>query len=355
LIAQRLLPAVVAAAIGCGPATPVPQPVAAASALTSADPAPPPPPSSQPSAAPAPPPSPPPELPFPPAAFAPPEERTAKAGDGTWAPYVEGARGEPALLYRSNIHPDRQKPQVYVALVAIDLRRVGVHLVAGSIEPPSTTVLAERRPAVVAPADLPKLIAVFNGGFMARHGQWGLRVGSDLFLPPKDDGCTIAILQEGGLPGGAAVRIGTHALLAKDLGEAVTFRQTPPCLVEGGAVNPALLGGEKPRRWGMSESGGLDIRRSAVGLAEGGRTLIYGLGESITPRQMAEAMRAAGAVDVAELDVNWSYTRWLTYQRTTRPGALPEVEETLIPKIKHGPRLYVQKRSERDFFYLTRP
>lgn len=347
---QRLLPAaLVAALVGCGPATPVPPPPPApvASAAPSADPAPPAPPSSEPSAAPAPPP-PPPEVPFPPAAFTPPEERTAKAGDGAWTPYVEGARGEPALLYRSTIHPDRTKPQVHVALVAVDLRRVGVHLVAGSLEPPSTTVPGERRPAVIAPADLPKLVAVFNGGFMARHGQWGMRVGTDLFLPPKDDGCTILLVDHG-------VRIGTHAALAKDLGEAATFRQTPPCLVEGGAVNEALLVREKPRRWGMSESGGLDIRRSAVGLVKGGRTLLYGLGESITPRQMAEAMRAAGAVDAAELDVNWSYTRWLTYKRTTRPGEIPEVEETLIPKIKHGPRLYVQKRSERDFFYLTRP
>jgi len=30
------------------------------------------------------------------------------------------------------------------------------------------------------------------------------------------------------------------------------------------------------------------------------------------------------------------------------------VEETLIPKLKHAPRQYVLKPSERDFFYLAR-
>ena len=115
----------------------------------------------------------------------------------------------------------------------------------------------------------------------------------------------------------------------------------------------ALLGPDKPRRWGLSETGGVDIRRSALGVAEGGRTLLYGSGEWITPRALAEAMRAAGAVHAAELDVNWSFTRFLLYGPAPK-GAAPEVTATLVPKTKHAPGLYVVKPSERDFFYLVR-
>lgn len=183
---------------------------------------------------------------------------------------------------------------------------------------------------------------------MVHHGGWGMMVGGDVFLPPHDDGCTVALLADGG------VRIRTHTEIAGALASVVAYRQTPPCLVEQREVFPALLGDEKPRRWGMSETGAIDIRRSALGIAEGGRTLIYGLGEWITPRALAESMRAAGAVDAAELDVNWSYTRFLLYGPGASPGAPPEVTSTLIPKIKYAPGQYVKKASERDFFYLAR-
>jgi hypothetical protein len=206
-----------------------------------------------------------------------------------------------------------------------------------------------------------------NGGFMTRHGSWGMMIRSDVFLPAHDDGCTVALYADG------AVRIRTHTELIGHPGPAghvggdpqtpgpagaaadmIAYRQTPPCLVEQGAVSPALLGPDKPRRWGLSETGGVDIRRSALGVAEGGRTLLYGLGEWITPVELAEAMRAAGAVDAAELDVNWSYTRFLLYGPGASSGAPPQVTATLIPKIKHATGQYVTKPAERDFFYLVR-
>jgi hypothetical protein len=186
-----------------------------------------------------------------------------------------------------------------------------------------------------------------NGGFMARHGQWGMVLRGDTFLPPQPEGCTVALVED-------AVEIRTHAALTHKPSEIRALRQTPPCLVERGKVNPVLLGTEKPRAWGMSETGGVDIRRSALGLSQDGRTLLYGLGEWVTPRQMAEAMQTAGAVDVAELDVNWSYTRFLLYGPGASPTSPPEVRETLIPKTKHAPGQYVRKPAERDFFYLVR-
>jgi hypothetical protein len=187
-----------------------------------------------------------------------------------------------------------------------------------------------------------------NGGFMTRHGSWGMMIGGEVFLPPHDDGCTVALYQDG------SVRVRTHLELAETVPAMVAYRQTPPCLVEQRAVSPALLGDDKPRRWGLSETGGVSIRRSALGVAEGGRTLLYGFGEGIPPRALAEAMRAAGAVDAAELDVNWSYPRFLLYGPGASPQAPPEVTATLVPRSKHAPGEYVVKPVERDFFYLVR-
>jgi hypothetical protein len=261
---------------------------------------------------------------------------------------VPGGDGAPPLLLQAVVHPDAIKSLVHAVVVAIDLRRVGVRLVAGTKEPISTTVPPEHRPGLVPAADQPDLLAVFNGGFMVHHGAWGVKIGEDVFLPPRPEGCTVALMEDGG------VRIRSYPEIEASLGQVLAYRQTPPCLVEQGVVLPDLLGNDKPRRWGMSETGGLDIRRSALGIAEGGRTLLYALGEGITPRQLAEAMLAAGAVDAAELDVNWSYTRFFLYGPPRAPGAEPEVKATLIPKLKHAPGQYVGKASERDFFYLVR-
>ena len=284
---------------------------------------------------------------FPPPSFDAPEAKTAKPGDGVWTPLVEGAAGKPPLLVRTIVHPDPGDHTVYAAIVAIDRRRVDLRFLPGTLEPKSTSVPVERRAGVIPAADQPDLLAVFNGGFMAKHGAWGMKIGADAFLPPQDEACTVAFVNDGSL------RIRTWTALAPAVATLAAYRQTPPCLVEQGVLNPVLEADPKTRRWGSSETGVTTIRRSALGLDATGKTLFYGLGEWITPGRLAEAMRAAGAVDAAELDVNWSYTRFLLYA-PAKPGEAPEVSETLIPKIKHAPKGYVVKASDRDFFYLVR-
>ena len=236
---------------------------------------------------------------------------------------------------------------MYAVIVAIDRRRVDLRYVAGTDEPRSVSVAKEHRPGLVPAADQADLLAVFNGGFMAKHGGWGVRVGADTFLPPKDEACTVAFVNDGSL------QIRTWTTLAPAASSLVAFRQTPPCLLEQGAIHPLLESDPKTKRWGSSETGELTIRRSALGLDASGKTLFYGLGEWITARRLAEAMRAAGAVDAAELDINWSYTRFLLYG-PPKPGEAPEVTATLVPKIKHPTKGYVVKPSDRDFFYLAR-
>jgi hypothetical protein len=322
-------------------APPPPPPPPAPTIVPTAEPAP--------SAAPAAPPAPPPPDPaadaFPPKAFTPPEARHAKPGDGAWTPYFEGDRGAP-IGVRTTVHPSATKPQPYVAIVALDLRKVALHLVAGTIEPASTGVDPSHRGALVAPADLGDLLAVFNGGFMERHGHWGMRLGPDVYVPPRNEGCTVAMYPDG------SVRVRPWPELAASESTATAWRQTPPCLVDHGNPHPTLAE-PKTRAWGGAVGGALDIRRSALGVDATGRVLLYGSGEWTLPRDLAVAMRAAGAVDVAELDINYSYTKFLTFGRA-EPGGRLEVTGTLVPKTKHTRFGYVEKPAERDFFYLTR-
>ncbi|MRG95575.1 phosphodiester glycosidase family protein [Polyangium spumosum] len=280
--------------------------------------------------------------PFPPPAFTPPHTRTAKPGDGAFTLLEEGAAQGTGALARAVVHPHPVKPHPYVVVVAVDLRKVELHLVAGTEEPTSSGVSKDRRPGLVPAADLPSLIAVFNGGFMARHGKWGMMVDGDVFLPPREEGCTAAILGDG------SVRIASFPALAPLAAEIRAYRQTPPCLIEDGALHPRLPNEDTARLWGAAEGGNREIRRTALGLHADGTTLLFAIGEWVWARDLAAAMKSAGAVSAAELDINWSYTRFLLYDRSTPPA----VVSTLIEKVEYTKSGYVTKPAPRDFFYL---
>jgi hypothetical protein len=231
-----------------------------------------------------------------------------------------------------------------VVVLAVDLRRVELVPIAGTEEPESKTVPPERRTGLVPAADLPALIAVFNGGFLSKHGQFGMRVNGDDYGPAKEDACTVAFLDDG------TMRIATHRTLLPLASRLRSYRQTPPCLAEGGKLDARLEREDTARLWGAAIGGQRDIRRTALGLDSSGRTLFFGIGEWVWARDLAVAMKSAGAADVAELDINWSYTRFLLYDR----GTPPKVVSTLIEKVEYSKDGYISKPAPRDFFYLRR-
>ncbi len=245
------------------------------------------------------------------------------------------------------VHPHPVKRFTSVALAAFDLRRVEVRLAAGTAEPESHVVPAGRRTGLVPASELSRLLAVFNGGFQARHGHYGMRIGEDLYLPPLPESCTFALTRDG------SAIVDSWSAVAPHEPQLIAWRQTPPCLVQQGVMNPSLERDATARKWGVSIEGKLEIRRSAVGVDASGQVLLFGIGEEVTPKDLAVAMKAAGAVSSAQLDINWSYTRFLVY-RQPEAAALPEVVFTLLPKMKHGRKEYVSDPAPRDFFYVLR-
>jgi hypothetical protein len=283
-----------------------------------------------------------PRAPFAPPACTAPQEKTRADGDCAWTPIATG--DDPPLLFKARVHPNAIKRSVYVEVVAIDAARVGLGAMGGTLEPNAAAPEAARA-GLVPTARLDALVAVFNGGFMERHGHYGMRVDGVTLAPPRDDACTIAVLDDG------RVVVGEWSTLDAGARGAPTLRQAPPCLVERGVVHPDIDSEVRPRKWSASVDGQLDVRRSALGADRTGATLLFGLGEFTTPHDLADAMRAAGAVVAAQLDINWSYTRFLVYGVD---HAKHVVKETLVPKLKYAPNAYVDKPAERDFFFLYR-
>lgn len=282
----------------------------------------------------------------PPSPFQPPFPEVATPSDGIWVPIADSVGpAEAPVLWKSLVHPDPKRSFAAIAVVAIDLARVDLRLVAGTKEPFSPDVPAEQRPGLIPAEHTGDLIAAFNGGFKAMHGHYGMMLDGQTFLPPRNIACTIALYGDG------AVRIRTWRALRGDEPRMAAYRQTPRCLVEQGELHRLLY--DSNRDWGATVSGETVIRRSALGIDAKGELLFFGLGEAVTARSLALGMRAAGAHDVAQLDVNHAYPRFLLYERGAG-GEGPRVKEALIPDVQFKPTEYVSEPSPRDFFYLRR-
>jgi len=240
------------------------------------------------------------------------------------------------------IHPHETSRFIAVTILAVDLASVSLRFMPGTEDLGGQQVPFSA--GLVPAAENPRLLAVFNGGFQPRHGRWGMKVGEWAIVPPRDPGCTLALFADGSL------RLRSWPALAASVAEMRAFRQTPPCLVEEGALHPDLLAG-RDKAWAGHTPGIVTRRRSAVGLDEHGGLLFYAIGVEATPRLLAEALRVAGARNAAELDINWNWTRFLVFEQGSE--GTPRVAAALVPG-EFSKTGYVSRPSERDFFYLLR-
>jgi hypothetical protein len=260
-------------------------------------------------------------------------------GDGKWiAVPTDGDDGRP-LLYKTLLHPDASRAWAELFVVAIDLRRVKLRAMAGSVDPEASTAEGHKyaRAAVVPEDDRATLVAAFNGGWKADHGHLGMKVDSVTLLPPRDTSCTVTVLDDD------SVRVAPWTDLRALEPSMRFYRQTPPCLYRGGKRHPGLAV-EDTKNWGAAVGGEAVIRRSAIGLDERGETLFVGITNHTTAPALADGMQHAGAFDVAELDVNWSFPKFLVFHQLEA--------STLFPGFVFDKDEYVRKRSPKDFFYL---
>jgi hypothetical protein len=114
-------------------------------------------------------------------------------------------------------------------------------------------------------------------------------------------------------------------------------------------VNPKLKasGGKK---WGATLDGETVIRRSAIGINASGTTLYVGISNHTTATAIADGMHHAGAAAVAQLDVNFSYPKFVLFESA---GGPVRNAVALAEGFEFSRDEYIRKRSPRDFFYVT--
>lgn len=316
-------------------------------AATAEPPAAPPTPSPASSAAPAP-------LPrFAPTAVGPVHRAWSAPGDGEWVPLTDPDRpGDEVALAKTLLHPDKNRSWAEVFVVALDLTRVRVHLAAGTKEPEATeeAALGVERPGVIPEAAWARVLAAWNGGFKTEHGKYGMATDGVTLVAPRPDVCTVAGYADG------SVRLGTWTRLEATRAEMAFFRQTPVCMYEDSVLHFRLADPELAKKWGATLDGETVIRRSAIGIDASGKVLYVAISNHTTARVIADGMRHAGAVTVAQLDVNFSYPKFVTFQR--RAGADPADPAARAPVpladgFEFSDDEYIREPSKRDFFYVV--
>jgi hypothetical protein len=270
-------------------------------------------------------------------------------GDGEWLGLKDGRHpGEPPRMYKTLLHPDKNRSWAEVFVVAIDLKQVLLYPVLGTQEPQPDSDAARgyQRDGKIPIERQDTLLAAFNGGFMTEHGGYGMKLDGLTIAKPKPRACAIAFYKD------ESLRIGSWAALGNSEGDMLWYRQTPECMWENGQLHAGLQAGAGLKKWGSTVDGETVIRRSAIGLDADRSVLYVAITNHTSARVLADGLHHAGASDVAQLDVNWSYPKFVTFEPIGHTRVLHPVP--LAPGFEFSDDEYLRKKEKRDFFYILR-
>ncbi len=262
-------------------------------------------------------------------------------GEGIWQPYLYDSAGEVVGL-RTFLQPDPERPYAVVAVVAIDLTRTKLTYVLGLKEPAmpdskhglGIIPLEDRQPG--------KLIAAFNGGFIAEHGYYGAMADGLTTLGAKTGLATLAIYKDG------RVQLGEWGLDLADSRDYQSYRQNALMIVHNGVINEKVYNGSY-LDWGANLDGTINTIRSGAGLSEDERVLYYFAGPSLSMPALAEAMLRANAHNSMLLDINPTHAHFAAMKvvddKLTGEALYPEIMDLWVDR-------YLGQW-EMDFFYVT--
>lgn len=262
-------------------------------------------------------------------------------GEGQWQPYITHPDGTIVGL-RTFLQPDPERPYTIVAVVAFDLAKVELNYILGSEEPSlpggprgSGRIIGEdRQPG--------KLLATFNGGFLATHGQYGAMSDGIVALPPKNLAGTVAMEDDG------RVQIGVWGEDIEPSGDYAAWRQNASMVVHRGQINQRVFN-DSIVTWGGSLDGVIVTWRSGLGISADNQVLYFLAGPAMSMPILAQSMRTVGVYNGILLDVN---PFWVHFAAIRADGDTLHAEPLFEEGMDTKPDRYLFQ-SQRDFFYIT--
>jgi len=260
---------------------------------------------------------------------------------GQWSIYLRDTAGK-SVAYRTFLQSDADRPYTIAAIVAFDMRAVRLHFVLGHDEPRSTMAIPRTGKIPLADFTTRPLLAAFNGGFKARHGQFGAMVDGTIALPPKAGFATVAIYRDGRVRIGAW---GTDILADPDL---VAWRQNGPLVILHGHINPHTIDSTS-HDGGIILNGVTAIWRSGLRIGADAHTLYYVVGNSLTLSALVRTLATTGATTALQLDINIGMVHFDALQST--PAGL--MSAPLFDAMKMQRDTCYLIGDKRDYFYVT--
>lgn len=263
--------------------------------------------------------------------------------EGVWTPYIYDTTGRVAA-YRTFLQPDKERPYAVTAVVVFNLGISRLGFVLGSEEPISTNTkvyrpggipLADKQPGV--------LLATFNGGFKAQHGQYGTFYEGNIMLSGRPGMSTLLLYRDG------KVDLQDWDSKFYDAKEIRSWRQNGPFLVRNGEINPETNDKNKLlENWGATIDGNTVTWRSGIGLSKNRQFLYYVAGPSLTVATLATVLKTSGAQDAMQLDINpyWVHFTSITAVKNQLKA------EPLFPEMQNNEDRYLYNYT-RDYFYIT--
>lgn len=293
-------------------------------------------------------------------------------GEGRWIllehdPFITPAPGLPPAFVTTFVRTDRERADTRVYVTLWDPRQIALHMVAGTVEPVSAS--GEAGPGLIprVPEVMQRLVAGFNGGFQALHGEYGMQADGVEYLPPKPYAATVLELRDGSTGFGAW----PDSPVVPD--DVLSFRQNLTAIVQN----------EKWNVWGRTWWGGtppgwqdnIHTTRTGLCLTTDG-AIGYFFGNDLSAEALGRGMIQAHCQFGLHLDMNpglagfefYDVEREAVFHALGRPLQPDwEYEGTIrdLPDLRYRARRMTRSmmevnfpqyihREARDFFYLTR-
>jgi Phosphodiester glycosidase len=261
----------------------------------------------------------------------------ALAGEGDWQPTGPLFHGVPAM-YVAQFRADDIYTSQITSAVWVDPKVLRLELVPGSTEPGGTWA----HPPYVTTAELPYLVAAFNGGFRFQDARGGIYLEGRAGVPLVPGAASLVIYKDG------RVNIGNWGTEVSMSPGVESVLQNVVLLVDHGHLAPSATYTDNAI-WGYTLGGGYVVPRSGVGVTADG-ALVYVAGPALTAKSLAESLQRAGAVRAMTLDIN---PEWVTFNFYAHPAGQPgqAVGTKLNPGMQRSADRYLPPVAEaRDFF-----
>jgi Phosphodiester glycosidase len=251
--------------------------------------------------------------------------------EGVWQPLIS-VHGKPAVL-AAFLRPDAQHTSYLVGVAWLDQRLVKLVLHPG-FRVPGDSGLSQ--PSQVPVSQRDSLLATFNSGFTMMDANGGYWQDGKTAVPLRSGAASMVLYKDGHVD----VVKWTAAAPGPDV---AAVRQNLGMLVDHGTISPDV-NSTTTRTWGKTVGNPTFVWRSALGIRKDG-TLVFVVGASMSVHTLANIVHDAGAVRAMELDINKSWTNFITYSHPGKGVAVPH----MLTKDEHpNPYRYLQP-SSRDF------